>query len=120
MRITFDTRQAGSRLNQIQQRVVYGCIAYGKAAAMKMVRRARRDRRWKDRTHHAKNAINGDAEYRGGKVQIRLSHGVKYGIYLENRRFRHKGRLNIIYPTRDKMKGEILQGWANVVKRGGG
>ena len=44
---------------------------------------------------------------------------MRYGVYLENVKFRHKGRLAILYPTVKKMAPEIIQGWARVISKGG-
>ena len=34
------------RLSEIQQRTLYGCLTYGKAAGMKLEKDAKRERRW--------------------------------------------------------------------------
>jgi hypothetical protein len=93
---------------------------YGKAAAMKMVREARKSRPWTDRTHAAKNSLNGGAVWNGAsRVQVYLSHGMHYGVYLEKVNFRHKGNLAVVFPTVHKMAPEIIEGWAAVVRKGG-
>lgn len=50
---------------------------------------------------------------------LELAHGVHYGTYLELKRFRHKGNLAVVYPTVKRMAPEIIQGWAQTVRKGG-
>ncbi|MDD6697862.1 MAG: hypothetical protein PUE51_05895 [Veillonellaceae bacterium] len=38
---------------------------------------------WKDRTAHARQSINGRATQAGDTCQMTISHGVRYGKYLE-------------------------------------
>ena len=38
---------------------------------------------WTDRTSHARQSINGKANVSGDMVNMQISHGVKYGRYLE-------------------------------------
>ena len=109
------------RLSEIQQRTLYGCLTYGKAAGMKLEKDAKRERRWADHTHLARNSLKGGAAAVGAnRVRVELAHGVRYGVYLENRVFRHTGRLDIVGPTVRKLTPEIMDGWARVVRKGGG
>ena len=120
--VRFEYDEHLAQLTEIQQKTLYGCLVYGKAAAMKMTKEAKIHRPWEDRTHLAKNSISGGADAAAGlhKITIHLSLGMNYGVYLENKRFRHKGRLAIIFPTVKKMAPEVLSGWVGIVKRGGG
>lgn len=38
---------------------------------------------WTDRTAHARQSINGSAEFLGDAIVMHIAHGVKYGKYLE-------------------------------------
>ena len=120
MSVRFDVSDAVRQLNDTQQRTLYACLSYGKASANKMVKYAKQHRPWTDRTHLAKNSINGGArQFSSGRVRIELAHGVKYGVYLELVNFRHKGSLAIIEPTVQKLAPEIVRGWAQIVQKGG-
>lgn len=104
------------RLTQIQQRQLYAIQAYGKVAGNKMVRYAKANRPWQDRTHMAKNAIATSTSWHSGRLRVNLHSGMHYGIYLEFKRFKHKGRLSIWFPTVRKLSPEILAAWANRIK----
>lgn len=119
--IRMDVNQVLRQMTQLEQRTLSACVAYGQAAANKMVKTAKQTRPWTDRTHLAKNSLNGGAGKVGaGRVRIELAHGVHYGVYLELKRFRHKGTLAIVFPTVEKMAPEIIRGWSGVVRKGGG
>ena len=121
MGVRFETAAHLQRLAEIQKKTLFACQTYGKAAAMKMVKEAQKGHKWADHSHHAKNSINGGAEAQTlHKISIRLSMGANYGVFLELKNFKHKGRLAILFPTVKKMAPEVLAGWAEVVKRGGG
>lgn len=119
MGIRMDTSGSLARLTQIQQQTLNACIIYGQAAANKMVKEAKLKATWKDRTHLARNTLNGGASWRGRRVRVELAHGMYYGVYLEKVRFRHKGNLAIVFPTVQKMAPEIVEGWAKAVRKGG-
>lgn len=44
---------------------------------------AKRNANWKDRTSHARQSLHAGVEGRGRDLTLYLSHGVKYGKYLE-------------------------------------
>jgi hypothetical protein len=44
---------------------------------------AKRNAKWKDRTSHARQSLHAGVEGRGRELTLYLSHGVKYGKYLE-------------------------------------
>lgn len=104
------------RLSQIQERQLYAIQAYGKAAGDKMVRYAKANRPWTDRTHMARNTINTSTSWHHGRLRVNLHSGVEYGIYLEKRVYRYKGRLAIWQPTVNKLAPEILRAWAERMK----
>lgn len=102
----------------IEQRNRYALEAYSKAAGNKMVKYAKQNKRWTDRTHRAKDGITTSTAWTSGtKLKLSLHSQAEYGIYLELVRFKHKGRLSIWWPTVQRFKPEILQGWANALSR---
>lgn len=120
MSVRFDASDALRRMTEIQQRTLYACLVYGRAAADKMVQDARLHRRWEDHSHMAKDSLNGGArQVSPARVRVELAHGVHYGVYLEKVHFRHKGTLAILEPTVQKLAPEIIRGWAQVVQKGG-
>lgn len=119
MGIRIDASGSLARLTQIQQQTLNACIIYGQAAANKMVKEAKLKAPWEDRSHLARNTLNGGASWHGRRVRVELAHGMHYGVYLEKVRFRHKGNLAIVFPTVQRMAPEIIEGWAKVVKKGG-
>lgn len=120
MSVRFDVADTVRTLTERQERTLYACLSYGKAASNKMIRYARLHRPWQDRTHLAKNSLNGGAkQLNSSRIRIELAHGVNYGVYLEKVRFRHKGSLAIIEPTVQKLGPEIIEGWAQTVRKGG-
>ena len=48
-----------------------------------MEKRAKQLAPWTDRTAHARQSINGGAEMVGSNIVMHISHGVRYGRYLE-------------------------------------
>lgn len=119
MSVRIDATPCIRTLGAIEQRVLFGVLTYGKAAAMKMAKDAKINRPWTDRTHLARRGLTGHAYWHGNKVRVEISHTMHYGVYLEHKRFRHKGVLAILYPTVKKMAPEVLEGWAAVVRKGG-
>lgn len=49
-----------------------------------MERKAKSIAPWKDRTAHARQSINSETQLSGDDINMTISHGVKYGRYLEN------------------------------------
>lgn len=49
-----------------------------------MERKAKSIAPWQDRTAHARQSINHNTQLLGDDIEMTISHGVKYGRYLEN------------------------------------
>ncbi len=78
-------------------RVVRRAIAaVSRRHARKMVRYARTNAKWTDRTGQARKRLFAQVEINGERVIINLSHGVFYGLFLE---IKNQGRFAIIWPT---------------------
>lgn len=102
----------------IERRHAFAVEAYGKAAGNKMVAYAKRNHPWANRTHNAQNTITATTGWTGGnRLRVNLHSGVNYGVYLEYKTFKHKGRLSIWWPTVQRHKLEILRGWARAVSK---
>lgn len=103
-------------LTAIEQRHLFGIQAYGNAVGTKLVKYAKTNRPWTDRTYTAKNRIETSTAPSTKGVRVNLHGRVYYHVYLEFVDFKHKGRLSIFWPTIEKVQPEALQGWAKVVK----
>lgn len=102
----------------IERRNYFALESYSRAAGNKMVVYAKKNKRWTDRTRRAKDGINSSVEWvNSTRLKLSLRSAADYGIYLEFVNFRHKGRLSIWWPTVQRFKPEILQGWANAINK---
>lgn len=117
MSIRFDASGVLRQLNEIDRRHSAAAVAYGKTVANKMVKYAKKNRPWTDRTHTAKNSIIGESGATGSGVRVELHGNVYYHAFLEFRNFSHAGRLSIFWPTITAIEPEALAGWAKVVSK---
>ena len=69
---------------------------YAQDSALKLQNAAKENRPWTDRTGHARQRLFADSTRVQNGYQLRLAHGVDYGIWLE---FAHERRFAIIEPT---------------------
>lgn len=85
---------------------------------MKLQNFARENRKWTDRTGHARQRLTGGCEVMGSVYRIYLAHGVDYGIWLE---LAHEKRFSII-PQAIEYVGtfEIMPGFERLMERLGG
>lgn len=68
---------------------------------------AKQNASWTDRTGNARQSLHGFVEEVSKEIiDIYLSHGMDYGIYLETR---FQGRFAIIYPTLEAHFAQIMQ-----------
>lgn len=116
--LRFDAKQVLKRFSEIEQRQLFAIETYGKAAGNKMVADAKRHHPWTNRTAMAQNTIASHTKWHGAKLRVNLTSGVHYGVHLEFKRFKHKGRLSIFFPTVKKFEPEVLKAWAERTKRG--
>jgi len=114
--LRFDYSDFQRKLTAIQQRQLFAAEAYGKTVGNKMVAYAKRNHPWTNRTYTAEREITTSTRWQGRILQIRLHGNVHYHLYLEFKRFRHKGRLSIFFPTVRKIAPEAIQGWAERMK----
>lgn len=79
---------------------------------------ARENRKWTDRTGHARQRLTGGVESMSSGYRIYLAHGVDYGIWLE---LAHEKRFSII-PQAIEYVGtfEIMPGFERLMERLGG
>lgn len=72
-----------SNLAQSEARFKASMELYAENSSKKLENHAKKNKPWKNRTHDARNRLNGDWRWQGRKIILSLSHGVDYGIYLE-------------------------------------
>lgn len=83
--------------------------------AQKMEGYAKEHRPWKDRTGDARRRLKGSWEPTNEGYRIKISHGVRYGVWLE---FCHERRYAILKPTIEKVGyGEILPAFNNFMDK---
>lgn len=89
-------------------------IALAQGWAGTLQGRAKRDRKWHDRTSLARKGLKGTVEIKLSEVLIRLSHSVEYGVYLE---LANDGRFAVLKPTMDAAVPEILSSYQRMMKQ---
>lgn len=88
---------------------------YAHTGAQKLQTYAQENRRWTDRTGHARQRLKGDALTVANGYKLRLAHGVDYGIWLE---LANEKRFAIIQDTiRIVGQNEIMPGFHKLLDR---
>lgn len=83
--------------------------------AQKMEAYAKANRPWKDRTGDARRRLKGSWKKVQNGYEIKISHGVSYGVWLE---FKNERRYAILKPTVEKVGyGEILPAFNNLISK---
>ena len=91
---------------------------YAETSAKKLEGAAKQNRRWTDRTGHARQRLNGSVGKVSEGYRLYLAHGVDYGIWLE---LAHERKYSII-PETIRYVGtfEIIPGLERLFERMGG
>lgn len=109
----FDMTNMKQHLKTLPDKYQKALYAYAETAAKDCEKYAKQNRRWTDRTAHARQRLQGYAEQEPGKVRVCLSHGVDYGIYLE---YGFEKKYAIIHPTLRKKGADIINGARKLLK----
>lgn len=96
----------------VERKIKAGIALYGDTAAKKLENKAKQDRKWTDRTSHAKNSLQGSFGWQGKSGTIALSGGMEYSVYLE---LAMGKKYAVIVPTVQAMSKEILSGYKKVI-----
>lgn len=80
-------------------------LALAKAYGMQCGLYAQQNRRWTDRTSHAKQGLHGDATIVANGIRVFAAHFEPYGVYLE---LCHQGRYSIL---EESLESEIGVFW---------
>ena len=86
---------------------------YAQEGAKKFENYAKQNRRWTDRTGHARQRLTGWVEVLANKVRINIGHGVDYGVYLE---LCNERRYEILQPTINACSKEVLNGFSGLMR----
>lgn len=131
----FDGGDLLSNLAQSETRFKASMELYAENSSKKLENYAKKNKPWKNRTHDARNRLNGDWRWQGKKIILSLSHGVDYGICLEKgtrphsisskRASHHVKKINhpgtkpypIIMPTIEKVGPQIMSGLTILLSR---
>lgn len=114
MKFSFDVSGLLNGLTSLESRFDVAVRMYADTAALKLQNYARKNAPWTDRTGHARQRLTGDSYPVSNGYQLRLAHGVDYGIWLE---LAHEKRFAIIQPTILANSQEILSGLQHLMER---
>lgn len=112
-KIKFDYKTLLNNLQGAETKSQVAIKMYATEGAKKFENYAKTNRKWVDRTGHARQRLVGWVEVLSDKVRIHIGHGVDYGVYLElcnNRRY------EILQPTINACSGEVLQGFSELMR----
>ena len=98
--ITIDAKEVINNLQNLDERAKAGLNTIGETVASQMKEYAQSNHRWTDRTGSATAEIKSKAEWQGDTLDISITHGVDYGIWLETREA-FEGRYKILEEARD-------------------
>lgn len=97
---TIDAREVINNLRSLDERTKTGLNTIGETVASQMKEYAQSNHKWTDRTGSATAEITTDVKWEGTTLDISITHGVDYGIWLENRES-FEGKYKILEEARD-------------------
>ena len=109
-----DTSQLLKKIGELNKKFDTAMMMYTNTQSKKLESYMKVNRPWTDRTGEAKRRLSAMAEEVPEGVQIVLSHGVSYGIWLE---LSHEKRYAIISPTIRVKSQEVMKGCQNLIDR---
>ena len=109
-----DTSQLFKKIGELNKKFDTAMMMYANTQSKKLESYMKVNRPWTDRTGEAKRRLSAMAEEVPEGVQIVLSHGVSYGIWLE---LSHENRYAIISPTIRVKSQEVMKGCQNLIDR---
>lgn len=113
MSIKFDPSNMLNGLVDADLKMKSAVGLYSDTVAKKFEAHAKDKAIWQDRTGLARGTLSGTWKWVGPIARIELSHGMKYGVYLE---FAHEKRYAIIKPTIDLLSPQAIKGLNNILK----
>lgn len=107
-----NTKEVERKLLNLESKADIAIKMYAQQGATKFENYAKINKRWIDRTGHARQRLVGYVEKLSQSVRIYIAHGVDYGIYLE---LAHEKRFAILQQTVNNNSKEILEGYTNMI-----
>lgn len=108
-----DVSKLLSNLENAETKSQVAIRMFAQEGAKKFENYAKANRKWTDRTGHARQRLTGWVEVLTNKVRIHIGHGVNYGVYLE---LCHEKRYAILQQTVNVMSHEVLEGYEELLK----
>ena len=108
----FDINDMLHGLSEFSSKADAAIWQYVQTAALSMQNYAKQNRPWTDRTGAARQRLTGTGYAVPTGYQIRLAHGVNYGIWLE---LAHEKRYAIIEPTIQAKGPDVIDGFKNLI-----
>lgn len=101
------------RIDEVREKSRIAIQMFAVQGAKKFENYAKKNRRWTDRTGHARQRLTGSVDVKVHKVTIYISHGVDYGVYLE---LAHNMKYAILEETVEQVSTEILEGCRTLLR----
>ena len=118
MSIKFDAGPLLSGFDKFSTKADVAIKMYCETSALTLEGYARENRRWTDRTGHARQRLNCKCLSLANGYRLELGHGVDYGLWLE---LANEKRFAIIMETINTVgNGEIMPGFERLIDRLGG
>lgn len=110
-----DAKSMLNGLTTLESRSEIAISMYAQQSALKLQNYAKENRRWTDRTGHARQRLRGYSGRTHTGYRLYLAHGVDYGIWLE---LANEKRYAIIPQTIEYVgKSQILPGFNRLLER---
>lgn len=115
MSFKFDPSDLLNGLMRFENKSDAAVATYAETSALKLQNYAKENRRWTDRTGHARQRLTGTSGKVSEGYKLTLAHGVDYGIWLE---LAHEKRFAIIQETIQTVgSNEIMPGFQRLLER---
>jgi hypothetical protein len=109
-----DFKNLEKGLNLLDDKIDVAFRMFADTSAKKLETSAKENRPWTDRTSSARNRLEGSAYKVSKGYELRLAHGVSYGIWLE---LANEKNYAIIEPTIRLKSPEVLSGLEKLMDR---
>lgn len=115
IKFNVETQEIIKNVGKLNSKFDAALMMYATTKATQLENYMKVNRPWVDRTGEAKRRLSAQAEsYKKHGVQIVLSHGVSYGVWLE---LSHQKRYAIIEPTVRTKGNEVLSGCRDLLSK---
>lgn len=111
----FDASDLVNSINSYSAKAEAAVKMYADNSALKFQNYARKNRKWVDRTGHARQRLTGYTGQYSSGIRIYIAHGVDYGVYLEKA---HEEKYAILDETVTKVGAEeVMPGFNHLLDR---